>query len=51
MDLFCFSPWKRDDTFLPFIWEGKKIMYIMSIPGPDLVLKIQYLLLSSLKKQ
>ena len=58
MDLFCISPSKRDYTFLPFIpafngtgWKGKKIMYIMLIPGPDLVLKIQYLLLSSLKKQ
>ena len=31
MDLFCISPSKRDYTFLPFIWKGKKIMYIMLI--------------------
>jgi hypothetical protein len=59
-NLFCF--WTGFTgfygSFLPFIpalngtgWKGKKIMYIMLIPGPDLVFKIQYLLLSSLKNQ
>ena len=37
--------------FFTFPDERQKIMYIKLIPGPDLVLKIQHLLLSSLKNQ